>query len=83
VSGQTDIITDYATTRRREEPITTAITENTEQGMLHRRMNTQPQMRWSRRCGRLMQKVRTSAAKGTPERDYAITERCAPFRRAA
>jgi hypothetical protein len=39
VSGQSDIIIDYATTRRREEPISTAITESTMLWLLHRQMN--------------------------------------------
>jgi hypothetical protein len=47
VSGQSTIIIDYATARRREEPISTAITESTVQWLLHRRMNAQQQMRWS------------------------------------
>ena len=37
VCGQSDIIIDYATARRREEPISTAITESTVQWLLHRR----------------------------------------------
>jgi hypothetical protein len=41
VSGQSNIIIDYATARRREEPISTAITESTVQWLLHRRMNAQ------------------------------------------
>jgi hypothetical protein len=45
VSGQSDIIIDYATVRRCEEPISTAITESTVQWLLHRRMNAQQQMR--------------------------------------
>jgi hypothetical protein len=49
VSGQSDIIIDYATARRCEEPISTAITESTVQWLLHRRMNAQQQMRWSPR----------------------------------
>jgi hypothetical protein len=44
VSGQSDIIIDYATARRCEEPISTAITESTVQWLLHRRMNAQQQM---------------------------------------
>ena len=32
VCGQSDIIIDYATARRREEPISTAVTESTVQG---------------------------------------------------
>jgi hypothetical protein len=38
VSGQSNIIIDYATARRRKEPISTAITESTVQWLLHRRM---------------------------------------------
>jgi hypothetical protein len=85
VSGQSDIIIDYATARRREEPISTAITESTVQWLLHRRMNAQQQMRWSPRGAHLMLKVRTSAMNGTLERDHAVAERWArrPFRRAA
>src|SRR5271168_4321960 len=41
VCGQSDIIIDYATARRREEPISTAVTESTVQWLLHRRMNAQ------------------------------------------
>jgi len=41
VSGQSNIIIDYATARRHEEPISTAITEST--------VNAQQQMRWSPR----------------------------------
>ena len=37
VSGQSAIIIDYATARRCEEPISTAITESTVQWLLHRR----------------------------------------------
>jgi hypothetical protein len=39
VCGQSDIIIDYATARRRAEPISTAITESTVQWLLHRRSN--------------------------------------------
>ena len=85
VSGQSDLIIDYATARRREEPISTAITESTVQWLLHRRMNAQQQMRWSPRGAHLMLKVRTSAVNGTLDRDHAVAERWArrPFRRAA
>jgi hypothetical protein len=85
VSGQSDIIIDYATARRREEPISTAITESTVQWLLHRRMNAQQQMRWSPRGAHLMLKVRTSVVNGTLDRDHAVAERWArrPFRRAA
>ncbi|MEA2726816.1 MAG: hypothetical protein QOF70_1291 [Acetobacteraceae bacterium] len=34
VSGKSNIIIDYATARRREEPISTAITESTVQWLL-------------------------------------------------
>jgi hypothetical protein len=85
VSGQSNIIIDYATARRREEPISTAITESTVQWLLHRRMNAQQQMRWSPRGAHLMLKVRASVVNGTLSRDYAMAERWArrPFRRAA
>jgi hypothetical protein len=85
VSGQSNIIIDYATARRREEPISTAITESTVQWLLHRRMNARQQMRWSPRGAHLMLKVRTSVVNGTLDRDYAVAERWGrrPFRRAA
>ena len=85
VPDKSDIIIDYATARRREEPISTAITESTVQWLLHRRMNAQQQMRWSPRGAHLMLKVRTSVVNGTLDRDYAVAERWArrPFRRAA
>jgi hypothetical protein len=85
VSGQSNIIIDYATARRREEPISTAVTESTVQWLLHRRMNAQQQMRWSPRGAHLMLKVRTSVVNGTLDRDHAVAERWAhrPFRRAA
>jgi hypothetical protein len=85
VSGQSDIIIDYATARRQEEPISTAITDSTAQWLLHRRMNAKQPMRWSPRGAHLMLKVRTATANGTLERDHAAAERWArrPFRRAA
>jgi hypothetical protein len=85
VSGESNIIIDYATARRGEEPISTAITESTVQWLLHRRMNAQQQMRWSSRGAHLMLKVRTSVVNGTLDRDYAVAERWArrPFRREA
>jgi hypothetical protein len=85
VCGQSDIIIDYATARRQEEPISTAVTESTVQWLLHRRMNAQQHMRWSPRGAHLMLKVRTATANGTLERDHAVAERWArrPFRRAA
>ena len=80
-----DIIIDYATARRCEEPISAAITESTVQWLLHRRMNAQQQMRWSPRGAHLMLKVRTSVVNGTFDRDYDVAERWAhrPFRTAA
>jgi hypothetical protein len=85
VCGQSDIIIDYATARRRKEPILTAITESTVQWLLHRRMNAQQQMRWSPRGAHLMLKVRCAVMNGTLEQDYAISEKSAdrPYRRAA
>jgi hypothetical protein len=85
VSGQSAIIIDYATARRCEEPISTAITESTVQWLLHRRMSAQQQMRWSPRGAHLMLKVRTAVMNGTLDRDYAIAECWArrPFWRAA
>jgi hypothetical protein len=85
VSGQSDIIIDYATARRCEEPISTAITESTVQWLLHRRMNAQQQMRWSPRGAHLMPKVRTAVVNGTLDRGHVVAERWArrPFRRAA
>jgi hypothetical protein len=85
VSGQSDLIIDYATARRCEEPISTAITESTVQWLLHRRMNAQQQMRWSPRGAHFMLKVRASVVNGTFDRDDDIAERWAhrPFRRAA
>jgi hypothetical protein len=52
-TGQSDIIIDYATARRREEPISTAVTESTVQWLPHRRMNAQQQMRWTPRGAHL------------------------------
>ena len=85
VSGQSAIIIDYAVARRREEPISTAITESTVQWLLHRRMNAQQQMRWSPKGAHLMLKVRTSVVNGTLDKDHAVAERWArrPYRRAA
>jgi hypothetical protein len=85
VSGRSEIIIDYATARRCEKPISTAITESTVQWLLHRRMNAQQQMRWSPRGAHLMLTVRTAVVNGTLERDHAIAERWArrPYRRAA
>jgi hypothetical protein len=85
VCGQSDIMIDYATARRREEPISTALTESTVQWLLHRRMNAQQQMRWTPRGAHLMLKVRCAVMNGTLEHDHALAESraCRPFRRAA
>ena len=85
VCGQSDIIIDYATARRREEPISTAVTESTVQWLVHRRMNAQQQMRWTPRGAHLMLKVRCAMMNGTLERDHTLAERraCRPFHRAA
>jgi hypothetical protein len=48
VSGHSALIIDYATARRSEEPISTAVPESTVQWLLHRRMNAQQQMRCHR-----------------------------------
>jgi hypothetical protein len=85
VAGQSELIIDYATGRRRDEPISTATTESTVQWLLHRRMGAQQQMRWSPRGAHLMLKVRTSIVNGTFDQDHAAAERWArrPFRPAA
>jgi hypothetical protein len=85
VSGQSEIVIDYAKARRCDEPISTAITESTVQWPLHRRMSAQQPMRWSPRGAHLMLKVRTTAVNETLDRDYAVAERWArrPFRNAA
>ena len=85
VCGQSDIIIDYATARRREEPISTAVTESTVQWLLHRRMSAQQQMRWTPRGAHLMLKVRCAVINGTLQHDHAVAEGRArrPFRRAA
>jgi len=83
--GQSDIIIDDGTARRREEPISTAVTESAVQWLLHRRMNAQQQMRWTPRGAHLMLKVRCAVMNGTLEHDHALAESRArrPFRRAA
>ena len=85
VSGQSDLIIDYATARRSGEPISTATTESTVQWLLHRRLGANQQMRWSPRGARLMLKVRTSVVNETFNKDHTRAERWArrPFRRAA
>ncbi len=85
VSGQADLIIDYAEARRSGEPISTATTESTVQWLLHRRMGANQQMRWSPRGAHRMLKVRTAVANGTLAADHAAAERWArrPFRPAA
>ena len=85
VSGHSALITDDATARRCEEPISTAVTESTVQWLLHPRMNARQQMRGSPRGAHLMLKVRTATINGTLERDHVAAERWArrPFRHAA
>jgi hypothetical protein len=85
VCGQSDIIIDSATAMRREEPISMAVTESTVQWLLHRRMNTQQQMRWTPRGTHLMLKVRCAMMNGTLQHHHAVAEGRArrPFRRAA
>ncbi len=85
VSGQADLIIDYAEGRRRGEPISTATTEGTVQWLLHRRMGASQQMRWSPRGAHRMLQVRTAVANGTLADDHVAAERWArrPFRSAA
>ena len=85
VSGQADLIIDYATARRDGEPISTAATEGTVQWLLHRRMGANQRMRWSPRGAHRMLQVRTAVANGTLAADHAAAERWArrPFRSAA
>jgi hypothetical protein len=85
VSGQPEIIIDYATARRGDQPISTAITESTVQWLLHRQMNANQQMRWSPRGAHLMLKVRTAVMNGTFDHDHVAAEWRAkrPYRRAA
>ena len=74
VSGQSDIIINYATARRREEPISTAATESTVQWLVHRRMNAHQQMRWTPRGAHLMLKVRCAVMNGSLQHDHAAAE---------
>ena len=85
VSRQADLIIDYATAQRCDEPISTATTEGTVQWLLHRRMGTNQQMRWTPRGAHCMLKVRTAVANDTLAEDHAAAERWAPrpFRPAA
>jgi hypothetical protein len=59
---------------RREEPISTAVTESPVQWLLHRRMNVQQQMRWTPRGAHLMLKVRCAVMNGTFEHDHTAAE---------
>src|SRR3982751_4448227 len=77
VSGQADLIIDYATARRSDEPISTATTESTVQWLLHRRMGANQQMRWTPRGAHCMPKVRTAVANDTLAEDHAAAERWA------
>ena len=85
VSGQSELIIDYATARGTDEPISTATTESTVQWLLHRRMGANQQMRWSPRGAHLMLKVRTSVVNGTFNKNSVTAERWArrPFHKAA
>jgi Transposase len=85
VSGQSDLVIDYAKARRIGEPISTATTEGTVQWLPHRRMGASQQMRWSPRGAHRMLKVRTAVANGTLAEDHLAAERWArrPFRPAA
>jgi hypothetical protein len=74
VSGQAEIIIDYAKARRCGEPISTATTESTVQWLLHRRMSARQQMRWSPCGAHLMLKVRIAVMNGTFVRDHAAAE---------
>jgi hypothetical protein len=85
IAGLADLIIDYATARRCEEPFSTSPTEGAVQWLLHRRMAAQQQMRWSPRGAHLMLKVLTSIVNGTFDRDHAAVDRWGrrPFRKAA
>src|SRR5271156_5348875 len=85
VCGQSDIIMDEAAPGRRDEPISTAVTESTVQWLVHRRMNAQQQMRWTPRGAHLMLKVRCAVMNGSLQHDHAVAEGRTrrPFRRAA
>ena len=85
VSGQSELIIDYATARGSDEPISTATTESTVQWLLHRRMGANQQMRWSPRGAHLMLKVRTAVVNGTFNKDHATAGRWGrrPFHKAA
>jgi hypothetical protein len=77
VSGQSELIIDYATARGTDEPISTATTESTVQWLLHRRIGVNQQMRWSPRGAHLMLTVRTSVVNGNLNRNLGTAERWA------
>jgi hypothetical protein len=60
VASQSASIIDYAAALRPAEPLSSAPSEGLVQRLLHRRMNTKQQMRWSPRGAHLMLKVRTA-----------------------
>ena len=70
VSGQFSSIINYAAARRSGEPISTAQTESAVHRLLHRRMTTKQQMRWSPKGAHFMLKVRTSVMNETFEQDH-------------
>jgi len=74
VSGQSELIIDYAMARGTDVPISTATTETKVQWLLHRRMGANQQMRWSSRGAHLMLKVRTSVVNGTFDKNTATAE---------
>ena len=76
VSGLADLIIDYASARLDDEPFSTSPTEGAVQWLLHRRMGTRQQMRWSPRGAHLMLQVRTAIVNGTFEADHASISRC-------
>jgi hypothetical protein len=80
-----NLIIDYAEARGRGEPTSTAKTESTVQGLLHRRMGAGQQMRWSPQGAHRMLKVRTAVANGSLTEDHTAAERWArrQFRPAA
>ena len=74
VCGQSDIIIDYATARRRDESISTAITESMMQWLVHRPMTAQQYMRWTPRGAHLMLKVRCAVTNGSLQHYHAVAE---------
>jgi hypothetical protein len=77
VSGQLDIIIDYAPARRRVEPISTAPTESPVQWLPHPLVNAKRQMRWTPPGAHLMLKVRCALTSSTLEQDHAFADRWA------